>query len=188
METTKHSLEEISRLVQDCLSSGSTVEIDRLGVFRRKANGEFEFVPHRAPTVFVAYVEEDAFLAVQLYDKLKQAGLDPWMDRLKLLPGQNWPRAIERAIETCDFFVALFSRRALVKRGGFQAEVRYALDFSRKTPLDEIFFVPVRLEDCHVPGRIRLQLQYFDFFPDFDAGADRLIEMIKREMSERSRR
>jgi len=38
--------------------------------------------------------------------------------------------------------------------GGFQAEIRYALDCARRIPLDEIFVVPVRLDACRVPRSI----------------------------------
>ena len=64
------------------------------------------------------------------------------MDEHKLLPGQNWPRAIESAIETSDFFLACYSANSVNKKGGFQAEIRYALDCARQIPLEEIFIVP----------------------------------------------
>ena len=72
------------------------------------------------------------------------------MDERKLLPGQNWPRAIESAIETSDFFLACYSANSVNKKGGFQAEIRYALDCARQIPLEEIFIVPVRLNP--LPG------------------------------------
>ena len=81
------------------------------------------------------------------------------------MPGQNWPRAIESAIETSDFFIACFSGDSVSKKGGFQAEIRYALDCARQVPLDEIFLVPVRLDPCAVPRTIEKQYQYVDLFP-----------------------
>ena len=63
-----------------------------------------------------------------LFQDFQNHGFDPWLDRKKLLPGQNWPRSIEEAIETSDFFVPCFSHRSVNKKGGFQAEIRYALD------------------------------------------------------------
>ena len=91
------------------------------------------------------------------------------MDVRKLLAGQNWPRAIEAAIESSDFFVACFSGKSVRKKGGFQSEIRYALDCARQVPLDEIYIVPVRLDDCAVPRTIQHELQYIDLFPDWDA-------------------
>jgi hypothetical protein len=71
------------------------------------------------------------------------------------------------------------------KKGGFQAEIRYALDCARQVPLDEIFIVPIRLDRCAVPRTIRQELQYIDLFPDWDAGLDRLVSMMRRELERR---
>ena len=104
------------------------------------------------------------------------------MDVRKLLAGQNWARAIEAAIESSDFFVACFSGQSVRKKGGFQSEIRYALDCARRMPLDEIYIVPVRLDECTVPRSIQHELQYIDLFPDWDAGMDRLLTMLRREV------
>jgi hypothetical protein len=101
----------------------------------------------------------------------------------KLLPGQNWPRAIESAIETSDFFVACFSENSVHKTGGFQSEVRYALDCARRVPLDEIFVVPLRLDGCRVPRSIQREFQYVDFFPDWSRGIRRLVTMMRRQVA-----
>jgi hypothetical protein len=102
------------------------------------------------------------------------------------MPGQNWPRAIEDAIDTAQFFVALFSRRSVRKSGGFQAEIRYALDCARRRPLDDVFIVPVRLDDCPVPARIRREIQYIDLFPDWSRGMERLGRMMHSREEPRS--
>jgi hypothetical protein len=101
------------------------------------------------------------------------------MDRKKLLPGQNWPRAIQQAIEVSDFFISCLSPRAVRKKGQFQAEMRYALDCACRMPLDQNYFIPVRLEECPVPARIRREIQYVDLFPDWDEGVHRLADAIR---------
>src|SRR6185312_7470561 len=101
-----------------------------------------------------AYAHEDAAAAERLYREFVKRGFSAWLDRKKLLPGQNWPRRIEDAIISADFFVACFSTRSVDKRGGFQAEIRYALDCAKRVPLDDVFLIPVRLDECRVPARI----------------------------------
>jgi len=177
---------QVARLVVRCLAEGRRVEIERLGTFRPGAGGGFHFQPNRKPTVFLAYAAEDGLAVDRLFNHLEKAGFHPWMDRRKLLPGQNWPRAIEGAIETADFFVACLSQRAISKRGTFQSEVRYALDCARNAPIDDIYFIPVRLDDCRVPAQIQRQLQYVDLFPDQDAGTKRLTQLIRKETRRRS--
>ncbi len=174
------SLDQVAAVVRRCLERGDPVEIDGLGVFRADGRDGYRFIPCSSPKVFLAYVTEDAAAAERLYAALEDGGFHPWMDRKKLLPGQNWPRSIEEAIEVSDFFVACFSSRSVTKKGGFQAEIRYALDCARRVPLDDMFLMPVRLDECRVPSRIRREWQYIDLFPDWNRGIRRLIAALRR--------
>lgn len=178
-------LDELAELVLAGLSSGQSVEIDGLGTFYPDCDRGFRFRAHTRPKVFLAYVTEDAPAVERLYDSLARAGFSPWMDTRKLLPGQNWPRAIEVAIESADFFIACFSSHSVDKRGGFQAEIRYALDCARRLPLDDVFLLPVRFDSCSVPRPIQREWQYIDLFPDWSRGFDRLATAIRQECRRR---
>lgn len=173
------SAEELAVLICRSLRDSATVEIDGLGVFTRDCHGQISFRPFTRTRVFIAYAVEDAPTADRLYAALETRGYDPWLDRRKLLPGQNWPQRIEEAIEGADFFVACFSRHSVGKRGGFQAEVRFALECASRVPLDDVFLVPVRLDPCRVPARITRETQYLDLWPDWDAGLDKLVKTLE---------
>jgi hypothetical protein len=177
---------QLAQIVIRGLADGKTVEIDGLGTFHPDAASGFRFEPLTRPQAFVAYVKEDTPSAERLADALEAAGFSPWMDTRKLLPGQNWPRAIESAIENSEFVVACFSRNSVSKKGGFQAEIRYALDCARRVPLDEVFLVPVRLDSCSIPRAIQRELQYVDLAPDWPRGIRRLTLMMRRELERRS--
>jgi TIR domain len=179
------ALQHLTAVVVNGLATGKAVEIDGLGVFYPDAQSWFRFEPCTRPRVFIAYAKEDAALASRLYEQMDALGFQPWMDVHKLLPGQNWPRAIESAIDVSDFFVACFSRTSATKRGGFQAEIRYALDCARRAPLEEIFMVPVRLDDCRVPRVIQREMQYVDLFPDWESGVARLVSTLLDEWRRR---
>lgn len=178
----------LARIVRRALERGATVEIDGLGTFLPGKNRGFRFVAQNNPRVFIAYVEEDLTRAKKLYAAFEKQGFRPWLDKKKLLPGQNWPRAIEDAIKTSDFFVACFSRRAASKRGSFHSELRYALSCASTVPLDETFFIPIRFEDCIVPPRVSRKLQYVDLFPDWDGGLAKVVAIIARQNGSRSRK
>jgi TIR domain len=178
----------IARVLRETLERGGSVEIDGLGTLSPGGKHGFHFVAQTKPRVFIAYVEEDLAFARKLYRVFEENGFRPWLDKKRLMPGQNWPRAIETAIQTSDFFVACFSRRATSKRGSFHSELRYALFCASKVPLDEIFLIPIRLDDCLVPTRISKQTQYLDLFPDWDAGVNRLIAVIKAQKPGRTRK
>jgi TIR domain len=178
---------QIAEIVKQCLEEGKTVEIDGLGTFRPTARRGFRFWPRNLPKVFLAYVQEDSCAVDRLYRALADHGFDPWMDRRKLMAGQNWARSIEEAIETSDFFVACFSQDSVNKKGGFQAEIRYALDCARRVPLDDIFIIPIRLDNCRIPARIKKELQYIDLFPDWPRGLRRLLNVMNRARRRESR-
>ncbi|MGA2132254.1 MAG: toll/interleukin-1 receptor domain-containing protein [Bryobacteraceae bacterium] len=173
---------QVARLVRQCLAEGASVEIDGLGTFLPDSQRGFRFLPSSRPKVFIAYVQEDAAWADRLYESLEGHGFDPWLDRRKLLPGQNWPRSIEEAIHVCDFFLACFSQRSVRKKGGFQAEIRYALDCTKQIPLDQIFLIPARLDACAVPARIQREIQYIDLFPDWERGIRRIVSAMRRQL------
>lgn len=175
------SCAQVARLMRQCLAEGASVEIDGLGTFLPDGRGGFRFLPRNRPKVFIAYVQEDAAAAESLFEALENAGFDPWLDRRKLLPGQNWPRSIEEAIHVSDFFLACLSHRSVAKKGGFQAEIRYALDCTQRIPLDQIFLIPARLDACTVPLRIQREIQYIDLFPDWECGIRRIVGTMRRQ-------
>jgi len=178
----------IARVLRQALERGATVEIDGLGKFVPGGRHGVRFVGQTKPRVFIAYVQEDLSLIRKLCRAFEQHGFRPWLDKKMLLPGQNWPRAIETAIQTSDFFVACFSRRATLKRGSFHSELRFALNCAAKVPLDEIFLIPLRLDDCLVPRRIARQVQYLDLFPEWDAGVRRIAAVIRAQDECRKRK
>jgi hypothetical protein len=96
---------QILKIVQQSLEEGHSVDIDGLGSFRTAPKGGgYEFVAESRPQVFVAYAVEDLAVVRRLCAALSAAGCHVWLDKDKLLPGQNWPRAIEGAIEFADAF------------------------------------------------------------------------------------
>ena len=174
------SVDELARLITRSLKRSEAVEIDGLGVFTRSGSGEISYRDSHHPRVFIAYGLADLEAAEKIFTTLAARGIAPWLDRRSLLPGQDWPRRIQEAIESSDYFIACFSRNSVMKRGGFQVELRQALECGQRLPLDEPFIIPVRLDDCVVPARIKRETQYVDLFPDWNAGLDRVIRIIER--------
>ncbi len=172
---------QVIDIVRRSLEEGRTVEIEGLGTFRRSPSGAIEFLAESRPMVFIAYAEEDVEAAERLYHELCAAGCHAWLDKKKLLPGQNWPRAIERAIEVSDYFVACFSRHAAGRRGYFHSELRCALRCASRLPLGATYFIPVRLDDCRVPPQVAHEYHWVDLFPDWDRGVDRLLSTLGKK-------
>jgi len=176
------TLEELGRLIQRALKRSKAVEVDGLGVFARDKTGEISFEHSNRLRVFIAYASEDRLSAERLFKQLTAHGFAAWLDRRKLLPGQDWPQRIEDAIESSDFFIACFSAKSIRKRGGFQTEIRLALECANRMPLDDVFLIPVRLDECRVPNRIQRETQYVDLFPDWRAGFERVLRIIESQI------
>lgn len=173
------TLQEFGKLVRHSLRHSPSVEIRGLGTFRRDETGGIFFRHSEKARIFISYAKEDSLCAERLFKDLSANGFAAWLDSHNLLPGEDWPHRIEDAIASSDFFIACFSSRSVKKRGGFQAEIRHALHFADSIPLDEVFFIPVRLDTCTVPLRIQRETQYVDLFPDWDAGFSRILQIIK---------
>ena len=62
----------------------------------------------------------------ELYQRLNKDGVDAWLDKEKLLPGQDWELEIRKAVREADVVVVCLSKQ--FNQTGFrQKEVRSAV-------------------------------------------------------------
>jgi formylglycine-generating enzyme required for sulfatase activity len=101
--------------------------------------------------IFLAHASEDKPAVLALYDRLKQAGYKPWLDKKDLIPGQIWRDEIPKAIKASQIFLACLSAKSANKQGYIQRELRIALDTLGEMLPGTIFFIPMRLEECEIP-------------------------------------
>jgi hypothetical protein len=129
-----------------------------------------------AAHVFLSYAREDEEKVEYLYQKLSDAGFKPWMDTKDILPGENWKSSIQRAVRRSDFFLACLSANSVNKRGFLQRENRDALDIWQEKLDSDIYLIPVRLEDCDVPEKLR-DFQWVNLFEE--DGWTRLVKAMQ---------
>jgi tetratricopeptide (TPR) repeat protein len=97
--------------------------------------------------VFLCHASTDKAAVRELYQRLTQDGADAWLDKEKLLPGQDWEYEIRKAVRESDVVVVCLSKQ--FNQAGFrQKEVKWALDTAMEKPEGEIFIIPARLEEC----------------------------------------
>jgi len=97
--------------------------------------------------VFLCHAHADRDRVHVLYKRLANDGVDAWLDKEKLLPGQDWELEIKKAVREADVVVVCLSKQ--FNQAGFrQKEVRLALDTAMEKPEGEIFIIPSRLEEC----------------------------------------
>lgn len=113
--------------------------------------------------VFLCHASQDKPTVRKLYAYLKQHGIQPWLDQVNLLPGQNWEVEIPKAIDTADVILVCLSKNSINKEGYVQKEITFALDKALEKPEGIIFLIPVKLEECDVPKRLSLY-QWVSYF------------------------
>ena len=113
--------------------------------------------------IFLLHARSDEDAVQRLYGRLVREGADVWLDRERLLPGQDWANEIQKAIHRTDIVVACLSR-GFNKQGGYRhEELRIALEEADSRDAAGIFIVPARLEPCDLPEPLR-RWQRVDLF------------------------
>jgi CheY-like chemotaxis protein len=131
--------------------------------------------------IFLCYAHYDRAKVNDLYENLVSAGYSPWMDKRNLMPGEKWSHAIEKAINSADFFIVCISRNSVNRRGFLQREIRMAMEIWAGKLDDDIYLIPARLEDCEIPDEKLTQLQWLDLFQP--EGIRNLVDTIQAGVS-----
>ena len=129
------------------------------------------------PKVFLCHSHVDSDAVHALYARLKNGGVDAWLDREKLLAGQNWEHEIRKAILKSDVVIACLSRGFNKQEGFRHEELKIALEKASLFPEDETLIIPVRLEICDMPKSLR-HLHRVDLFQT--GGYKNLIRALRK--------
>ena len=131
--------------------------------------------------VFLCHASQDKPVVRELYRRLlAENWIDPWLDEERLLPGQDWDLEIEKAVEASDAVIVCLSNQSMTKEGYVQRELKFVLDIALEKPEGTIFVVPLRLDECALPRRLRA-LHYVDYFPadHHKAANQRLLQSLQ---------
>lgn len=71
--------------------------------------------------------------------------------------------------------IVCLSEASISKEGYIQKEIRFALDKAEEKPEGTIFIIPLRLEECKVPNRLK-KWQYVDLYSK--RGYEKLMKAI----------
>ena len=135
--------------------------------------------------VFLSYSRIDKEKVRSLYQKLRNDGFNIWFDEESLLPGQKWEDVIDNAIRTVSAVVICLSENSIDKAGYVQKEIKLALEVADKQPEGKIFIIPVKLEECRVPERLR-SVQWANLFDT--NGYERLHKVLLQLRSDQTER
>lgn len=141
-------------------------------------------IAQKAPKVFICHASEDKDFAASMYEKLKQSGLYPWLDKEDLRGGDLWDETIKKAIKKeIDYFLVLQSQSLSKKLVGYvNKEIVEARERQKEIRVGNLFIIPVKIEDCPLLDVLE-DLQTVDLTDG--NGIDRLVQTIKRDYAKR---
>jgi len=128
--------------------------------------------------VFISYAKEDEKYALKLYNELQSSNISPWIDKHDIFVGEKWKNAIRKAIKESDYFITLLSSNSVNKKGFVNNEIRMALDLYDEFPEDNIFILPLRLDNCKIPFEKLRQLHVIDIYTNWNNGLERIQECL----------
>jgi uncharacterized protein (TIGR00288 family) len=158
--------------LEDCLSgagiSSSFLEMreptNRRGSIQRSEPKDHPLSALPILRVFLCHSRHDRARVRDLYVSLRQQpGIQPWLDREDLLPGQDWELEITKAVRASHSVICCLSKRAIDSAGYVHKEIRFALDIADQQPEGTVFLIPLKFEECEVPERLR-RFHWVDLF------------------------
>lgn len=130
----------------------------------------------KQPWTFISYSRKDKEFALKFARELKSAGYLVWLDQLDIPTGARWDDAVERALRECEIFLIILTT-ASISSENVKDEIGYAIDHGKR-------IVPVLLEECEIPLRLR-RFQYVDFREmKFGEGIKRAEHLLENFLSD----
>lgn len=123
-------------------------------------------------TIFFSYSRQDSDFVIHLAQSLREAGAKVWLDQLDIQPGSRWDKSIEQALFKSNTLLIILSK-ASVESPNVMDEVSFALEENKRV-------VPILLEDCDIPFRLR-RLQFADFTGNRNRALNTLIASLGLE-------
>ena len=136
--------------------------------------------------VFISYARANQKIVQRLYDELTGCGIEVWLDKTKINPGQFWKDAVAEAIDKGDFFVACFSEEYSQKGKRYmKEEITFAIEQLRQRGDDTTWFIPVLLSGEEPPRRIDVSRKLTDMHwvqlneENWDKGIQEILRVIQ---------
>src|SRR5947209_15552193 len=139
-------------------------------------NNPSSTVSPRRLSVFLCHASENKPIVRELYRRLQDYNVAPWLDEEELIGGQDWDLEIQKAVRKCDVVLVCLTPAFLVKEGYGQKEIKLALDTALEKPEGANYLIPLKLENCQLLERLRPfhAINYFE-----EGGFDKLIRALQ---------
>lgn len=114
-----------------------------------------------------------------MYSMLSKSGCEVWIDKINLLPGDDWEKEIKLAIKSADIFVAFLTPDYMNSRGYRHVELKIAYDTLKYIPDGEVYVIPIKL---HPEAKVPELLNKYQWLNYYEYGAElKLIKAIAKQ-------
>lgn len=152
-------------------------------LLRRTSEKTDKSAADKKPMLFLSYARADVEQVDKIYQVLFRQGYKPWMDVHDITGGEDWIHAINIAIDKSELFVPVLSNNSVNRRGMIIKEIQRALEKWRGMLPDDIYIIPIRLDDCLIPELVQ-HLQVLDW--EAGKGKNKLFQAIEVAMKRRN--
>lgn len=128
--------------------------------------------------VFLSYAREDQKDARKIIEDLRNHDVNIWADFDSLRPGSKWEIEIKKAIKESRYFLAVLSSNSVLKKGHVQKEMSQALSILDEFPEQDIFIIPIRLNECSPSHEKLKELHWVDMFLSWNDGIDQILSVV----------
>lgn len=135
--------------------------------------------------VFISYAYQNRDDIDRLATSLQSRGVTVWLDRRDIAPGSRWRDAIRAAIRSSHFFIACFSKESNQREKTYMnEELTLAIDELRARPSDDIWFIPVLLNDTEIPSRAITitetlnDIHAIKLYEGWDEGVEQIMRVV----------
>jgi hypothetical protein len=129
--------------------------------------------------VFISYSRRDIETVDNIVSQLEATGIQVWIDREDIKPGQQWRKQIVEGIDTAEAFVLNLSPNSA-------ASVNVLKELNLAEEALEPFVLPIMLSETKIPDEMRYQLagtQFIAYHLDAKRGVHDLIAEIQKRRS-----
>ena len=130
----------------------------------------------RHPKAFISYSHSDKEIAIKLSENLRKNGIEVWIDKWEILPGDSLVQKIfEEGLSGIDAFIVIISKNSVDSKW-----VKQELDVALIKRIEGITrIVPVLIDKTEIPNSLK-PLKWINISDDFDAAVRELLMGIFR--------
>jgi hypothetical protein len=128
------------------------------------------------PSVFLSHNSKDKAFTRKLAERLKEAGIDIWIDEAELNVGDSLLEKIGTALDKANFVAAVLSHNS-IQSSWVQLELKLAM--TKELAERKVRVLPILIEKCEIPEFLKDKI-YADFSDprDFDAPFASLLRAL----------